>query len=439
MTAVPEECARKARGIVPATSLFRTEIRPRQANPWLGSVLLAPRPSHRLFALFAALATAALVAVLVFAQYTRKARIAGWLAPDLGVTRIFAPQPGIVTLLRVHEGMAVRKGATLLVLSTEIDSAAGGATEARIVERLRERSASLHAEAARQRRLLSAQTTDFTRQLAETDAQAAHLAAEIALKRQRLALAAANVAQQSRLRALQLTTEDHLQIALQDRLDQAVGLQTLEGEAASLAQARQSRAAGLAELPLEAAIQAGTIDRDIAALQQQLAEAQSRRAIVVTAPLSGTVTAIETAPGSRAAANVPLLSLIPKGAELQAHLLCPSHAIGFVRPGEPVRLHYSAFPYQKFGSYAGTVATVARSAIGPSELPASLAGLADGDGNRAVYPVTVTLARQTASAYGQSVALRAGMRLDADVELDRRRLIEWVFDPILALARGQQR
>jgi membrane fusion protein len=37
-------------------------------------------------------------------------------------------------------------------------------------------------------------------------------------------------------------------------------------------------------------------------------------------------------------------------------------------------------------------------------------------------------------AYGQSLALRSGMLLDADVWIDRRRLIEWIFDPLLSVA-----
>ena len=37
-------------------------------------------------------------------------------------------------------------------------------------------------------------------------------------------------------------------------------------------------------------------------------------------------------------------------------------------------------------------------------------------------------------AYGQPQALSAGMQLDADVLLERRRLIEWIFEPLLGLA-----
>jgi membrane fusion protein len=38
-------------------------------------------------------------------------------------------------------------------------------------------------------------------------------------------------------------------------------------------------------------------------------------------------------------------------------------------------------------------------------------------------------------AYGHAQPLTAGMQLEADVMQDRRRLIEWVFEPLIALGR----
>ncbi len=51
-----------------------------------------------------------------------------------------------------------------------------------------------------------------------------------------------------------------------------------------------------------------------------------------------------------------------------------------------------------------------------------------------MYRITVALERQQVQAYGQPQALAPGMQLDADVLLDRRRLIEWIFEPVLGVA-----
>ena len=62
-------------------------------------------------------------------------------------------------------------------------------------------------------------------------------------------------------------------------------------------------------------------------------------------------------------------------------------------------------------------------------LPASLS--ASGE---PLYRITVTLDRQSVIAYGQPQALAPGMQLEADVLLDRRRLVEWLFEPVLGIA-----
>ena len=60
-------------------------------------------------------------------------------------------------------------------------------------------------------------------------------------------------------------------------------------------------------------------------------------------------------------------------------------------------------------------------------------GLTQLDG-QAVYRVTVQLDRQSIVTYGQARALTAGMEVEADVEIDRRRLIEWIFEPLVSVS-----
>jgi membrane fusion protein len=128
------------------------------------------------------------------------------------------------------------------------------------------------------------------------------------------------------------------------------------------------------------------------------------------------------------------MSIVPAGSVLQAELFSPSRSVGFLRPGQRVLLRYQAFPYQKFGFYEGTIKSVSRSAAGPSELPQQLTGLTSLVApNEPIYRVTVELARQTATAYGEQVPLQPGMQLEADVAIESRRLIEWVLDPLYSL------
>nr|WP_232517869.1 HlyD family secretion protein [Burkholderia ambifaria] len=124
------------------------------------------------------------------------------------------------------------------------------------------------------------------------------------------------------------------------------------------------------------------------------------------------------------------VSLLPQGAPLEAQLMVPSRAIGFVRAGARVVLRYEAYPFQKFGQQFGRVTEVSRTALSPQEV-ANLTGHTNVP--EQLYRVVVALDRQDIVAYGKHEALRPGMALEADVLIDRRRLVEWVLEPLYAL------
>ncbi|MFO1298408.1 MAG: HlyD family secretion protein [Rubrivivax sp.] len=136
---------------------------------------------------------------------------------------------------------------------------------------------------------------------------------------------------------------------------------------------------------------------------------------------------------------MPLLVIVPAEHRLQAHLYGPSRAVGFARQGQRVVLRYEAFPYQRFGHHEGTVASISRTAVSPSDLPPSLSSLASpgtagGSGaGEPLYRVVVDLGSQAVAAYGERLALQPGMTLEAEVSLERRRLYEWVLEPVRAM------
>jgi len=50
-----------------------------------------------------------------------------------------------------------------------------------------------------------------------------------------------------------------------------------------------------------------------------------------------------------------------------------------------------------------------------------------------VYRVDVALQNQTVSALGQELPLRPGMLVNADLLLEKRSILEWIFEPVLRL------
>jgi membrane fusion protein len=167
-------------------------------------------------------------------------------------------------------------------------------------------------------------------------------------------------------------------------------------------------------------------------VEEQLAEQNGKREIVLSAPETGTVTALQAKRGGHHDAKVPLLAILPEGSQLEAQLFCSSRAVGFLKVGQRVLLRYEAFPYQKFGHYEGSVTSISHSAVNPGELAPQEAGLAriTPGSSEAVYRVTVALASQDVQAYGKARPLQAGMQLEADIVLEHRRLYEWMLEPL---------
>ena len=118
---------------------------------------------------------------------------------------------------------------------------------------------------------------------------------------------------------------------------------------------------------------------------------------------------------------------MPEGAKLSAELYAPTRAIGFVEPGKETRLLYDAFPYQRFGSSLGTVASISRIAIDPREtdIPLPL--------EESVYRVQVDLQNQHVAAYGKRTSLQPGMTLQANIVLERQSFLAWLLQPLNAV------
>jgi membrane fusion protein len=417
------------------SQLFRPEVVEAQRQPWLGQVQLV-RPLSLSLLTLGVLGVMLLVgALLFFGEYTRKARVSGVLVPDLGVIRLVPPVPGRVLERHVAEGQVVAAGDVMFVLGLEGSTLADDARQ-RVRRSLDERQRSLQDAALQQALLTEAQRLSLMRRLEEMKREQAQIDSEAGLHRQRLALA-----QESLQRLESLSKENFISSAqVQTKREELIGLQAqaqaLQRQGAMLARDRAALEGELRGLPLLEKSRQGEIQRDLAALSREAAEHDAPRQIVVRAPQAGTVTAVLAEAGQSVSPASALASLIPEGATLQAHLFAPSGAVGFLKPEQEVRLRFEAFPYQKFGHQGGHVMHVSRTPLASAELAGlPLANLSGADaGSEPMFRITVAMGEPFLRAPDLAQPLVAGMRLQADVLLDRRRLIEWLFEPLLGLS-----
>lgn len=416
-------------------SLFRPEAIEGRRQAWLGGIHLA-RPVPLTVLTWVTLVVALVVfGFLAAGHYTRKARVTGYLVPDRGVIRLQPPASATVVERHAVEGQPVRAGDVLFVLSID-RSTSGGDTQAAVRQSLDRRTRSLRDAADQQEQLLAEQRSALTQRVADMQRELSQIDAEAALQREREALSQQALTRLQSLQAEHFVSPAQVQAKTEELLGLQAQLRALERQRATQLRDISALQAQSRELPLKTRARQGEIERDMAALAQASAESDARDRIVVRAPQDGVLSAVMADPGQSVSPGVPLASLLPADAQLQAQLFAPSSAVGFVRPQQAVLLRYQAFPYQKFGHQSGQVVQVSRTPLLSSELsalplPGAAASAPDAE---PLYRITVKLDQQTVSAYGRAQALAPGMQIEADVLLDRRSLLEWIFEPLFSLA-----
>ena len=416
-------------------SLFRSEVIEGRQQAWLGSIQLVRPVPLAVLTLIVVVIALVIGAFLIEGRYTRKAHISGYLVPDRGVLRLLPPQAGTVAESHAVEGQAVRRGDVLFVLAVDRASLSAE-TQAAVQASLNARSRSLHDASRQKTQLEHEQRAGLDRQIEDTRRELAQIDAEAELQRQRLALAQQTLAQFESLQRDNFVSAAQVQAKTAEVLDVQAKLQALARQRSAQLRDIGSLEAQRRELPLRTLAALGEIERDLATLAQDAAETEARQRIVVRAPQDGVLTAVLAEPGHSVSPASALASLVPADAKLQAQLFAPSSAVGFVRAMQQVQLRYQAFPYQKFGHHAGQVLQVSRTPLQAAELaglplPESLKAAPSAE---PLYRITVQLDEQAVRAYGQAQPLAAGMQLEADVLLDRRRLIEWIFEPLFSVA-----
>jgi len=409
--------------------LFRTEALQAQRGQWLGAINLATPLSFRWWALLALALATAVVLFLVFGQYTRRETVTGQLQPGAGLLTLTARTTGTVTRTFVHEGQRVRAGQALIEVSANLVSARMGDTHAVVAAQLRAQETQVRASLAGLQSQAAVQTKDLQTRIDMLGTQVNQIDGQLALARKQAATSAAflqkiqPVVQKGIISVAQFNA--YQSAALSDQAQ----VKTLARQRLDTGQQRSNLQAQLAQLPLGSAAKANQLRGQLAQLDAQLAQNAAQGGTLLRAPRAGTVSTLLVKSGQNVASGQSVLSILPAGSQLEAQLLVPSSAIGFVEPSNRVVLRYQAYPYQKFGQQYGKVVQVSRSALSPAET-ASLLGQ-----NMAtpLYRVLVKLDHQSIDAYGKAEALKPGMALDADILLDRRNLWQWVFEPLYGL------
>jgi hemolysin D len=284
-------------------------------------------------------------------------------------------------------------------------------------------------------RLLQGQVAEHQTRRARLDAEIARREAELRSTQEvveKLAQTAPIARQQAenyrRLFEEQGISESQWLDREQQRIEQAQDLAAqrsrLQELQASLLESTRQREALLAETKRTALDTLHEGERKAAAVEQELRKAQQRERLTkLAAPVGGTIQqlAIHTVGGVVTPAQ-PLMIVVPTDDPLEIEAFVENKDVGFVHPGQPAEIKVETFPYTRFGTVPATVVHVSTDAVQDEKR-----GL--------IFTARLALGRATVQVNQSTVSLTPGMAVTAEIQTDRRRVIEYFLSPLLQYAR----
>ncbi|MBB3284533.1 MULTISPECIES: HlyD family secretion protein [unclassified Roseateles] len=371
---------------------------------------------------------AMLIVILAFGSFSRRESVQGYVEPDGGLIRVRPAREGTVQSLSAATGRRVNKGDVLAVVNLGQYAEDGLDGRRRMVD-----------EAKATVRFIEEQLTNELSALpvrqADLERQAQALARQKAVAEQRAAgygelekYAGATAERMKQLESQGFVANSAVEKAMADVTTQNVSVLALGQEQERLNVELVRVAATTRQLQIDHASRVLQLKADLARARQSLEENSLQQAYTLIAPVAGEVAAVRAAEGDAVKAGVALISLAPEHARYHAVLLIPSRAMAYVRRGLRVEIEYDAFPHSRYGTYGGTITEIDEAVVTPQEQSAPVTQ------TESVYRVIVELDEQAITAYQQVIALRSDMTLQAHVIRDRRKIYEWIADPLLTVA-----
>lgn len=172
--------------------------------------------------------------------------------------------------------------------------------------------------------------------------------------------------------------------------------------------------------------------------QQELVELQNRknqiemdllknkqgRSYLIRSPITGTLSTVVYQQGQYAKNAKPLVKIIPEHAILQAELFVPASKSGFLKKNRRILIRYDAYPYERFGTYVATINAVSQSIMTDEEEDKPIRV------GEPYYKLLAKLQKQSVSIYGEEKKIRHGMTITAVIMGSRRKIWQWILDPL---------
>lgn len=407
-------------------SLFRKEALSSFDNKFTGRPLLAQAISTTVTAYLSIVIVITTISFFYFCSYTRKIQVTGVIMPKGEVIRVYNNYDGIIDSVHVREGASVKKGDLLFtIVNDRINSL-------KYVQKnsidIIEEKIHIYMDALnnikslknKKIKMLNNKINSLKKELTITDEA-------YKLLNEKLVISSSNLLKYTRLREKNTISQSQLDQIKLEHIESEIKTNDALSRRNKLVSDINELELTAANIPLEIKKEQIELKQELMELNIRLSNAKLERENQVLSPVDGTISSLNAFDGKNINRSHLLAVLVPDSIVMEGILRIPNRAIGFIKHGDMVRIRLDAFPYQKFGAINGHVEHVSTVALLPYEMP-------DLTNNKdMLYAVRVTLDSTEITAYGRTYPLKPSMTFSADVMMDRRRIYEWILEPLYSI------
>lgn len=154
------------------------------------------------------------------------------------------------------------------------------------------------------------------------------------------------------------------------------------------------------------------------------------RSYIIKAPITGTIASVTYKRGQYINSAKPLLKILPVNSDLEVELFVPIRKSGFIHKNANVIIRYDAYPYERFGTYKAIINDISQSILTDEEEdnPIKI--------REPYYKATALLESENVLLYGKKVRIQDGMTITGIVLGSKRKVWQWILDPIYSFYGG---
>jgi hemolysin D len=172
--------------------------------------------------------------------------------------------------------------------------------------------------------------------------------------------------------------------------------------------------------------------------------------IVLRSPVDGVVHGSAlTSVGQVLTPGQEVMRIVPTASQLEIEVYLPNKDIGFIEVGQAASIKVESFPFTRYGMLQARVIQVARDAV-----PEADAKQLEADAARSptrmeiagaqrvqglVFPVVLQVDTNKMDIDGRVVELVPGMAVTAEIKTGQRRVLEYLFTPLLEVTNRAMR